>query len=76
LRGFILKAAATAVTVAMTVSSALYVTVHMRNPAAPLRPAVLASGRSQSVSVLGSSVTVGPSVQPTAQAPITSTYAS
>lgn len=76
MRGLVLKAATTLLTVVTTIVSALYVTAHFKNPSAPLRPAVLESGRSQSVGVLGSELSVGPSVEPTTRPPLTSTYAS
>jgi hypothetical protein len=69
MRVFILKAGATALTVGATLVSALWVTSHMKNPAAPLQPIVL-SART------GGDVTLTPSVQATDVAPITSTYAS
>ena len=43
MRTFLLKAGATALTVGATMLSALYVTAHLKNPAAPLRPVVLSS---------------------------------
>lgn len=71
MRLFLLKAVATALTVGATVASAVFVTSHLKNAAAPLQPTVL---NASTTSVGG--LTVGPSVQPTNQAPITSTYAS
>jgi len=68
-----LKVGATALTVVTTVLSALYVTSHLNNPAAPLQPTVLRSG---GTSVAGGSLTLGPSVQPSDVQPVTSTYAS
>jgi hypothetical protein len=68
-----LKVGATALTVVTTVLSALYVTSHLKNPAAPLQPTVL---RSDGTSVAGGSLTLGPSVQPSDVQPVTSTYAS
>ncbi|HKC18798.1 MAG TPA: hypothetical protein VKE27_04130 [Candidatus Dormibacteraeota bacterium] len=70
MRLLLLKAVATALTIGATVASAVFVTSHMKNPSAPLQPAVLTS--TTSVGAL----TVGPAVQPTNQPPITSTYAS
>jgi hypothetical protein len=49
----------------------VFVTSHLKNPAAPLQPAVLTS-----TTPLGGVVVVGPSIQPTTSPPITSTYAS
>ena len=76
MRSFLLKTGATLVAVGATVASSLYVTAHLKNPAAPLRPAVLNAGRVGTVSLLGGSVSVGPSVQPGDAQPVTSTYAS
>jgi hypothetical protein len=52
-------------------ASALYVTAHMKNPAAPLQPTVLKSSTSPA-----GGVTIGPSVQAGNVQPVTSTYAS
>jgi hypothetical protein len=60
-RALALKAAATALTLAATVGSAVFVTAHLKNPAAPLRPSVL---------------TVAPSIRQSDVKPVTSTYAS
>lgn len=66
-----MKAVATALTIGATAASAVFVTSHMKNPSAPLQPAVL---NSSTTSVAG--VSVGPSVQPANEPPMTSTYAS
>jgi len=71
MRPLILKVAATAVTLGATVASGFFVTSHLKNPSAPLRPSVLTSS-----STVGGVVVVGPAVQPTSEPPITSTYAS
>jgi hypothetical protein len=71
LRLLLLKAAATMLTVGATVVSAVYVTSHLKNPSAPLQPAVL---NASTTSVGG--VTVGPAVRPTDEPAMTSTYAS
>jgi hypothetical protein len=68
-RAYILKAGATVLTVVATLASALYVTSHLKNPAAPLQPIVLSSRSS-------GDVTLTPAVQQTTVAPVTSTYAS
>lgn len=52
--------------------SALFVTSHLKNPAAPLQPPVLNSGKTASAG----GVTVGPSVHSSDVQPVTSTYAS
>jgi hypothetical protein len=70
-RALVLKSAATALTLAATVASAVFVTSHMKSPTAPLQPPVLTSATG-----IGSVVVVEPSVQPTNAPPITSTYAS
>lgn len=61
MRTFLLKAVATALTIAATAASAVFVTAHLKNPSAPLQPTVL---------------TVAPSVPTTTEPAITSTYAS
>ena len=71
MRPLVLKTAATALTLAATVVSAVFVTSHLKNATAPLQPPVLTSANG-----LGSVVVVEPSVQPTNAPPITSTYAS
>jgi hypothetical protein len=76
MRAAVLKVGATALTVLATVLSALYVTSHLKNPAAPLQPAVLSATRGSAVSVPGGSLILGPSVQPSDVQPVTSTYAS
>ena len=76
MRVFLLKAAATVLTIVATVSSALYVTSHLKNPAAPLQPPVLTAGDGSSETALGGTLTLGPSVQPSDVEPMTSTYAS
>jgi len=60
-RSLLLRAGATALTLATTVVSAAYVTAHLKNPSAPLHPSVL---------------TVAPSVRQSDVKPVTSTYAS
>ena len=75
MRTLLLKAGATAVTLAATVVSAFFVTSHFKNPQAPLQPVVLA-GNSSEVGVMGGSLSIGPSVQPSNDEPIASTYAS
>jgi hypothetical protein len=76
MRALVLKACATCLTLGATALSALYVTSHLKNPAAPLQPAVLSSSQSANVTALGGDLTVGPSVQPSKAQPVTSTYAS
>jgi hypothetical protein len=76
LRILLLKTGATLLTVGTTVLSALYVTSHLKNPSAPLRPAVLSAGQTSTLAAPGGAVTLGPSVQPGDVKPITSTYAS
>ena len=76
MRTAVLKLGATVLTVATTVLSALYVTSHLKNPAAPLQPSVLSATRGATVGLPGGSLTIGPSVQPSDAQPVTSTYAS
>ena len=75
MRALLLKAGATAVTLATTVGSAFFVTSHFKNPQAPLQPAVLASNSSD-LAALGGSLSIGPSVQASNDEPVVSTYAS
>ncbi|HUY58757.1 MAG TPA: hypothetical protein VMV16_03525 [Solirubrobacteraceae bacterium] len=76
MRAVLLKVGATVLSFATTVMAAVYVTSHLKNPAAPLRPTVLSAPGSATFSAPGGSLTVGPSVQPSAVQPVTSTYAS
>lgn len=76
MRTFALKAGTTLLAVGATIASSLYVTSHLKNPSAPLKPAVLNSANGGLASLLGGTVSVSPSVQPTSEPPITSTYAS
>ncbi len=69
MRSWVLKAGATALTLATTAVSALYVTSHLKNPAAPLQPIVIGTAQL-------SGVTVTPGVQKTDVPPVTFTYAS
>lgn len=71
-----LKVGVTVLTVATTALSALYVTSHLKNPAAPLQPTVLRSSSGSTVTGSGGTLTLGPSVQPSDVQPVTSTYAS
>jgi hypothetical protein len=74
MRAVVLKLGATVLTVAATLVSAAYVTAHLKNPAAPLQPAVLRAASGSTAP--GGSLTLGPSVQPSDVQPVTSTYAS
>ena len=76
MRLFLIKAVATALTIGATVASAVFVTTHLKNSAAPLQPAVLNAGNGSSSTAVGGTLTVGPSVQPSNAEPMTSTYAS
>ncbi len=76
MRSFVLKLGATFVAAGATVVSSLYVTLHLKNPSAPLQPAVLNRSNNGSVSLLGGDVSIGPAVQPSDAQPVTSTYAS
>lgn len=76
MRSLVLKAGATVLTVGATMLSSVYVTAHLKNPAAPLQPHVLASGQQASANAPGGSLTIGPSVQTGDVQPVTSTYAS
>jgi hypothetical protein len=74
MRTVLLKAAATFLTIGATVASALFVTSHLKNPAAPLQPSVVNAGSTSTA--LGGTLNVGPSVQASDVEPMTSTYAS
>ena len=74
MRPLLLRATATLLTLVATVASAVFVTSHLKNSAAPLQPAVLNAGTTSHA--LGGTLTIGPSIQPSDQQPITSTYAS
>jgi hypothetical protein len=76
MRTVLLKVAATLLTVATTLLSALYVTSHLKNPSAPLQPKVLSASGASTVSAAGGTLTLGPSVQPSNVQAVTSTYAS
>ena len=75
MRTVVLKAGATVLTLATTLLSAAYVTAHLKNPAAPLQPAVVKASTGSTATGPGG-VTLGPSVQPGSGQPVTSTYAS
>jgi hypothetical protein len=72
MRSFLLKLGATLLTLGTTVASAVYVTAHLKNPSAPLQPAVLASQQGGQVG----GVTISPGVRQGDVQPVTSTYAS
>jgi hypothetical protein len=72
MRSFMLKLGATLLTLGTTVASAVYVTAHLKNPSAPLQPAVLASQQGGQVG----GVTITPGVRQGDVQPVTSTYAS
>ncbi len=71
MRSLLLKLGATVLTLGTTVASAVYVTAHLKNPSAPLQPAVLASQQGG----VGA-VTITPGVRPGDVQPVTTTYAS
>jgi hypothetical protein len=72
MRPFLLKLGATVLTLGTTAASALYVTAHLKNPSAPLQPAVLVSQQGGAVG----GVTITPGVRQGDVQPVTSTYAS
>ena len=69
---FLLKVGATVLTLGTTAASAMYVTAHLKNPSAPLQPAVLASQQAGTVG----GVTITPGVRQGDVQPVTTTYAS
>jgi hypothetical protein len=74
MRTVVLRVGATVLTLATTLLSAAYVTAHLKNPAAPLQPAVVKASTGSTAT--GGGVKLGPSVQPGSGQPVTSTYAS
>jgi hypothetical protein len=76
MKAFVLKSGATLFTIGTTMVSAVFVTSHLKNPAAPLQPPVLSAGQGQTASTHGGTITIGPSVQSSDVQPVTSTYAS
>jgi len=76
-RPLLLKLGATVVTLSATIASALYVTAHLKNPNAPLQPAVLNTSTGASVDLPGGgSLSIAPSVQSSTATPVASTHAS
>ena len=75
MRAFVLKGVATAITMVATVVSAVYVSAHVKNPAAPLRPSVIRAAGAQS-QASGGKLSLTPSVRSSSVQPVTSTYAS
>lgn len=71
----LLKAAATAFTLVATAASALYVGGHLKNPAAPLHPAVVGGQLAAPTSADGR-LHLSPAVRSGDVQPVTSTYAS
>jgi hypothetical protein len=77
MRIFLLKAGATLLTMVTTLASAMYVTAHLKNPNAPLRPPVLSAGTGTTVTTpFGGSLTLTPGVRAADVQPVSSTYAS
>ncbi len=72
MRPFVLRLGATALTLGATLTSAVYVTAHLKNPSAPLQPTVLVSQQGGQVG----GVTITPGVRQGDVQPVTSTYAS
>ena len=77
MRPFLLKAGATLLTLAGTLTSALYVTAHLKNPGAPLRPSVLDAAKAATATIpFTGTVTLTPAISTSEEDPLTSTYAS
>ena len=76
MRILILRAGATLLSIAAAAASAVYVTSHLKNPSAPLKPVVVSSSSQASFTALDGRLTIGPSVRTTDVQPVTSTYAS
>jgi hypothetical protein len=76
-RPLLLKLGATVVTLSATIASSLYVSAHLKNPNAPLQPAVLNTSTSASVDLPGGgTLSIAPSVQSSTATPVASTHAS
>ncbi len=75
MRALMLKIGTTLITLATTVSAAVYVNSHLKNPGAPLQPPVLA-GRGFDVTLPGGGLSLRPSVSESPVPAVTSTYAS
>ncbi len=72
MHALLLKAVATLVTFGTAVSSAFYVTGHLKTAAAPLHPAVVSAASTESAGRL----TLTPSIRSANVEAVTSTYAS
>ena len=72
MRSVLLKLGATVLTLTTTAAAAIYVTAHLKNPSAPLQPAVLVSQRED----WAGGLTITPGVRQGNVQPVTSTYAS
>ena len=76
MRSFLLKAAATALTIAAAAAAIVHVNGHLKTASAPLHPAVL-GGSTPAVSVGGDGrLHLTPSVHSGGASAVTSTYAS
>ncbi|MFI5283446.1 MAG: hypothetical protein ACHQ0J_10000 [Candidatus Dormibacterales bacterium] len=76
MRILILRAGATLLSLAAAAASAAYVTSHLKNPSAPLKPPVVSAGGQAGFTALDGRLTIGPSVRAGDVQPVTSTYAS
>ncbi|HZU16724.1 MAG TPA: hypothetical protein VFD01_09050 [Candidatus Dormibacteraeota bacterium] len=76
MRSLLLRAAATALTLAVAVLSARHVAAHLRDPAAPLHPPVVSAGTGPLPAGSGGSLQLTPDVRTTDLPPATSTYVS
>jgi hypothetical protein len=74
MRELLLKASATVMTMAATISAAVYVGGHVKNAGAPLHPPVV--GATAASPAAGGQLSLTPSVQTGDVQPVTSTYAS
>ncbi len=77
MRSLLLKAGATLMTLATAVAAAAYVSAHVKNPNAPLKPSVLGSANMATATAPFSGLlTLTPAVRSSDVQPLTSTYAS
>ena len=76
MRPLFLKVGATLLTLAASLTSAVYVTAHLKNGNAPLRPSVISAANVATANIFTGTLTLTPSIKSSDQQPITSTYAS
>lgn len=76
MRPLLLKVGATLLTLATSLTSAVYVTAHLKNGSAPLRPSVINAANIATANIFTGTLTLTPSIKSGDVQPLTSTYAS